>query len=82
MTHYQKIALILIRVLCLVGFLFSLIGFCYSILIGLFSTTHLPETSITFYSSVFYFIFSVIVFILSKLIAKFLCMGIKNNYDE
>lgn len=82
MTHYQRLAMILIRVVCLVGFLFSLIGFCYWIFIGLFSTTHLVETTINFYSSIFYFVSSIIVFILSKPIAKLLCLGIETNYDR
>ncbi len=79
MTHYQKIAALLIRILCLIGFLFSLIGFGYSILFRLSENSYSVQAAESFYASIFYFIFSLILFVLSKPMAKLLCKGIDND---
>jgi hypothetical protein len=79
MTHYQKLTAILIRICCLVGFLFSFIGFGYSILFRLGEKAYSVQAAESFYASIFYFLFSLILFVLSKPLAKLLCKGIDNH---
>ena len=79
MTHYQKLTLILIRVFCLLGFLFSFIGIGWAILFRLGETQYSIQAAESFYASIFYFVFSWILMMLSKPIAKLLCKGIDSD---
>lgn len=56
MTHYQKITAILIRAFCLIGFLFGIVGFGYSIMIGVFTDISVVQIAQTFYASIFFLI--------------------------
>lgn len=81
MTHYQKLAAILIRIFCLIGFIFCFIGFGYAIMSRLAEKEYSVQAAESFYASIFYFIFSLITFVLSKPIAKLLCKGIENDNE-
>lgn len=75
MTHYEKLATLMLRVFALVGFLFSLIGFGYAILYRIGENEYSIQAADSFYASIFYFIISIALFVLSKIIAKLICKG-------
>ena len=79
MTHYQKLTAILIRVFCLIGFMFSFIGFGWAILFRLGEREYSVQAAESFYASIFYFLFSLILVVLSKPLAKLLCKGIESD---
>ena len=79
MTHYQKLTTLLIRVFCLIGFLFGLMGLAFAFASRLTQETYSVQAAESFYASIFYLAFSLILFALSKPIAKLLCKGIDSD---
>lgn len=73
---YEKLAALLIRIICLLGFMFGVIGFSYAILSRLALKEYSVQAAETFYVSIFYFVFSLILFGLSRTIAGLLCKGL------
>lgn len=63
----------------MIGFVFSFIGFGWTILFRIGESQYSVQAAESFYASVFYFLFSSVLLVLSKPVAKLICKGLEND---
>jgi len=77
MNHYAKLAAVGVRVAAAIVFMFGLVGLLYTIGCALLGLYPLAELARYFYSGIIYTILGVIIFLLGKVIGRFVARGIE-----
>ena len=79
MNHYQKLACLVFRLIGIAYFIYSFFWLVYGVL-RLFSQNNSPEDNgngVVFWTSVFNFSFSIALFLLSKILGKFVAKDLE-----